>query len=85
MAPPSASSYIGYKYWSLFWMRGLVILFVAFVIMLAAAASIRVVSCRVQPHPCHRSMCPRAEGLVQTARILLQGASVSPGVRTGLH
>lgn len=36
MAPPSASSYIGYKYWSLFWMRGLVILFVAFVIMLAA-------------------------------------------------
>lgn len=36
MAPPSASSYTGYRYWSLFWMRGLVILFVAFVIMLAA-------------------------------------------------
>lgn len=36
MAPASASSYIGYKYWSLFWMRGLVIFFVAFVIMLAA-------------------------------------------------
>ncbi|WP_198029499.1 hypothetical protein [Bradyrhizobium sp. WSM3983] len=36
MAPTAASSYIGYKYWSLFWMRGLVILFVAFVVMLAA-------------------------------------------------
>lgn len=36
MAPTSASSSIDYKYWSLFWMRGLVILFVALVIMLAA-------------------------------------------------
>ncbi|WP_426411882.1 hypothetical protein [Bradyrhizobium ganzhouense] len=36
MALTSTNSYIGYRYWSLFWMRGLLILFVTFVIMLAA-------------------------------------------------
>lgn len=42
MALPSASSYIGYKYWSLFWMRGLAILFVASVIMLAARSEHKI-------------------------------------------
>lgn len=48
MAPTSASSYIGYKHRSLFWMRGLVILFVAFVIMLAARGQHKI---GFVPHP----------------------------------
>lgn len=66
-------------------MRGLVIFFVAFVIMLAARSQHKIGLCRIQPHPYHRSMCPKAESLAQTARIALELASVSPGARTGLR